>query len=213
MRDIRAKTARYYDLSSDAPGRFHDLAFYRGRLPSDHASVLELGCGTGRVLVPLAPACGFIHGIDSSEAMLAICRKKLSEANVPETQAQVAPGDITSFHLGKQFDLIIAPFRVLQNLESDDQVDGLFRSVRQHLKPGGRCILNVFNPNRDHDAMKREWCSTSEEFCWEARIGNRVVKHFDKRAAMDQENMVLYPKLIYREYEGEVMVDLNSQHC
>ena len=86
--DIRAKTARYYDLSPDPPD---DLAFYRVRLPSDNASVLELGCGTGRVLVPIASSCGYIQGLDSSEAMLDICQKKLSTAGVPETQGISTP--------------------------------------------------------------------------------------------------------------------------
>ena len=202
--DVRAKAALFYDLY---PGVPEDLAFYGERLSSDSASVLELGCGTGRVLVPLAPSCGYIHGLDYSEAMLAICRKKLTDRGIPETRVQVTLGDITGFQLGKQFDLITAPYRVLQNLETDEQVDGLFDSIRQHLRPGGRCILNVFKPKRDWESMKREWNSTSEEFEWETQLGNRVVKQFVKRQTMDPDRMVLYPRLIYREYEYDVMVD------
>jgi SAM-dependent methyltransferase len=75
--DIRAEAAQYYDTNLVIPD---DIAFYQARLPWSDASVLELGCGTGRVLLPLAASCGFIHGIDRSQAMLARCRQKLQAA-------------------------------------------------------------------------------------------------------------------------------------
>src|SRR5262249_36467985 len=143
--DIRAEAAKYYDVSPTIP---NDLAFYRARLPASDAAVLELGCGTGRVLLPLAAKCGFIHGIDQSQAMLARCLQKLQAAAIPPTKARVALGDITQFALSRAFDLIIAPYRVFQLLETDAQVDGLFQCVRAHLAPGGTCILNVFHPQR-----------------------------------------------------------------
>ena len=201
--DLPAKAAYYYELSPDHPD---DLPFYREHWPSAKASVLELGCGTGRVLVPFAAHCAYIHGLDSSEAMLAICRQKLSQANIQASRARVELGDISGFKLGQNFGLIIAPYRVLQNLESDEQVDGLFDAVRQHLKPNGRCILNVFHPRFDRESMKRRWCNSTEEFLWELPVGNQVVKLFDKRASMDPHEMVLYPRLIWREYEGDTMV-------
>src|SRR5713101_2949558 len=141
--DTRAQAAKYYDLSPDTPA---DVPFYRGLIPSPEARVLELGCGTGRVLVSLAEGCGYIHGLDLSEAMVAVCRRKLQAAGIATTKARVEVQDITNFALHQRFDLIIAPYRVLQNLETDAAVTGLFRCIRQHLTPGGNCILNVFRP-------------------------------------------------------------------
>jgi SAM-dependent methyltransferase len=119
--DIRAKAARYYDLNPHVP---QDVPFYRGRILAPDAHVLELGCGTGRTLVPLVPSCGYMHGIDISEAMLAFCQRKLHAAGIPAEKAQVERGDITNFALGRTFDLIIAPYRVFQNLATDRQVAG-----------------------------------------------------------------------------------------
>src|SRR5215471_9211543 len=136
--DIRAEAAKYYDVSPTIPD---DIAFYQARLPSSEAMVLELGCGTGRVLLPLAAVCGFIHGIDRSQAMLTHCLQKLQAAAIPPTKARVELGDITQFALGRTFDLIIAPYRVFQLLETDAQIDGLFQCVRTHLAPGGTCIF------------------------------------------------------------------------
>ena len=116
-------------------------------------------------------------------------------------------GDITSFDLGRSFDLIIAPYRVLQNLETAAQVDGLFRCVRKHLSPAGTCILNVFKPNRDPEALRREWCTQDEHLAWETWVeGARITCH-DRRPRMDLDKLVLHPELIYRRYEGDVLRD------
>ena len=203
MADYRHDAARYYDLGRAVD----DIPLYRQRIPSPEASILELGCGTGRVIVPLGRSCGYIHGVDQSEAMLAICHKKLAEATIPLNKARVQLGDITGVHLGRTFDLIIAPFRVMQNLETDVEVDGLFRTVREHLALQGTCILNVFRPYRDPASLRKEWCTDGEHFAWEVPFeGGRVTCH-DRRPRMDKEKLVLYPELVYRYYEGDELVD------
>ena len=112
--DIRAAAARYYDLTPQFP---NDVPYYRALIPAPEASVLELGCGTGRVLMQLAPRCAFIHGIDRSESMLAICRQKLHDARLLPSKVTISAGDICDVQLGRTFDLIIAPWRAFQNLE------------------------------------------------------------------------------------------------
>jgi SAM-dependent methyltransferase len=158
-------------------------------------------------LLPLAEKCGYIHGLDLSEAMVAVCRRKLAAAGIAPTKAQVEVQDITNFALNQTFDLIIAPYRVLQNLETDAAVTGLFRCIRQHLTPGGSCILNVFRPYADPETLRREWCTEQETLEWEVAVeGERVTCH-DRRPRMDPEKMILYPELIYRRYRGEALID------
>ena len=82
--DIRADAARYYDLN---PAVLDDIPFYRDRIPSRGASILELGCGTRRVLVPLAEDCTHIHGVDVSAAMASVCQEKLAKARIPVARA------------------------------------------------------------------------------------------------------------------------------
>jgi len=71
--DARNRAAEYYDANPVFP---NDVPFYLARIPSPRARILELGCGTGRVLDSLVGACGYIHGIDHSEEMLARCLAK-----------------------------------------------------------------------------------------------------------------------------------------
>ncbi len=203
MFDIRTAAAKYYDANPAAP---KDLPFYQSRLGGPRSTILELGCGTGRVLLPLAQSCAYIYGIDVSETMLELCREKLRAAGVGEDRAAVHAADICAFSLERKFDLVIAPFRVLQNLETDAQVDGLLDCVRAQLAPGGRCILNVFRPIRDAEAMRAQWCA-GEALQWQTEFGSGRLACYDRRPRMDAERRVLYPELVYRYYEGERLVD------
>jgi SAM-dependent methyltransferase len=198
--DIREAAAKYYDLQ-DNPS--DDIPFYLARLPSPQARVLELGCGTGRVLLPLAHECGYIHGVDASAAMLSLCQQKLDQATLPPDRAQLTLGNITDFDLGRQFDLIIAPFRVLQNLATDAEVDGLFGCLRRHLAPGGTAILNIFRPALSPELMRQSWCTPDEHFRGETPLadGKRLV-HYDRRPRLEPDPLVLYPELIYRLYSA-----------
>lgn len=205
--DLRAATARYYD-QQDLSYINHDVAFYRARLPGREARVLELGCGTGRVLVPLAADCAHIHGIDLSEAMLAVCHEKVDTAGLPAARVRLTQGDITQLDLGERFDLITAPFRVFQNLARDAQVDGFFETVRRHLAPSGRAILNAFNPLAGPDEMRARWLAQPGEVQrWETPCGAGRLALFERIAGVHPERLIVYPVLIYRYFEAEALVD------
>ena len=202
--DIRNEAAKYYDSN---PGFLNDIPFYQNLIPSPETSILELGCGTGRVTLPLVPCCKYIQGIDISPAMISICREKLTRAGIPQAKAQVMEGDITDLDLGQSFDLIIAPFRVLQNLETDRDVDGLFNSIRRHLVKNGTCILNVFRPYLEPEDLRKQWSTTEETFSWEAPTEEGKLVCYDRRARMDPEKLILYPELVYRRYKREDLVE------
>lgn len=202
--DLRAVAAQYYDLNPHFPA---DIPFYLDRLPPGLFTLLELGCGTGRVSIPLAHRSAFFHGIDHSSAMLDICRAKLLASGLGPSRASVSDADITDLQLKARFDFIIAPFRVMQNLASDAQVAGLFAGVRDHLEVGGRCILNAFCPNRDPVDMRTEWTSTEENLEWEVPVDGGRVSCSSRRTRTDADPLVLYPDLIYRRYTGSRLVN------
>lgn len=204
--DIRRAAAQYYDSN---PGIPSDIPFYRDLISSPDVSILELGCGTGRVTLPLASYCRFIQGIDKSAAMLSIGRRKLHAAGIPPSKARMKKGDIADFNLGRKFELIIAPFRVFQNLETDAEVDGLFRCIRRHLAPGGTCVLNVFRPLLDPEDLRKKWSVAAEELSWEIPIEGGRLACFDRRGHIDADRLILYPELIYRKYEVQSMVEEN----
>ena len=197
---LRDRAAAYYDLD---PPPFGDVAFYRRRLPSADAAVLELGCGTGRVTLPLAATCGHVDGVDHADAMLAICRRKLAARAELEDRLTLQTGDITDLDLGRTFDLVIAPYRVMQNLDSDAEVAGFYRTIRRHLSADGRAIVNAFHPLSDRDELRATWVSRGETPTRKGILdGDRVVV-YDRRVRMDRERLVLYPEVVYRRYRGD----------
>jgi SAM-dependent methyltransferase len=139
--------AELYDLMPAYAGR-GDTEFYLACAQEAGGKVLELGCGTGRVLIPLAVAGFGVIGLDLSEHMLARCRAKL-EAESSEVRARVrlVQGDMRDFAFDERFALITTPFRPFQHLlEPADQLACL-RCANQHLAPGGRLVLDLFQPN------------------------------------------------------------------
>lgn len=201
--DTRQDAARFYDMS---PPPFDDVPFYQERISSMDMSVLELGCGTGRVLIALTDWCAYIHGIDDSQGMIDVCKRKMEKVGISSVRAAVEVGDITKFDLARKFDLIIAPYRVFQNLETDVQVDGFFDCVKKHLASKGSCILNVFHPWA-MDKIQKGWGSDEEHFFWQKHVdGGSIICHV-RRKHIDTDLLVLYPEITYRRYEGNKLVD------
>lgn len=124
-----------------------DVQFYVAEAARVEGAVLEVGCGTGRVLLPLAQAGHTVVGIDASEQMLARCRAKLvDEPEAVRTRVALHRADARSFDLVEKFRLVIAPFRVMQHLTTIDDQLRFLDSVARHLEPGGRFVFDVFNP-------------------------------------------------------------------
>ncbi len=128
-----------------------DVGFYVSEAARSGAAarVLEVGCGTGRITLPLARAGHPVVGVDISPAMLARARQSLgAEPEAVRARVALVEGDARAADVpGAPFDLAIAPFRVLQHLvETDDQLRFL-ATARRHLGPGGRLALDVFNPS------------------------------------------------------------------
>jgi SAM-dependent methyltransferase len=136
--------ARNYDASyavSRAPSG--DARFYRELAHEIGGPLLELGCGTGRILLPIANDGIECVGLDSSPAMLDVLREKQPPANL-----RLVEGRMESFDLGPaRFRLITCPFRAFSHLlDSDAQLAALAR-IKHHLAPGGVFAMDLFDPN------------------------------------------------------------------
>ncbi|MPZ49842.1 MAG: methyltransferase domain-containing protein [Dehalococcoidia bacterium] len=138
------RVAAAYDASPELP--VDDVPFYVDLALEAHAagqSVLELGCGTGRVTIPIAEAGAEVVGLDGSPAMLEIARRKAPNSDNPRW----VQADMRDFDLGRQFGLAIIPFRsFLHLLTPEDQLSCLGH-VHTHLLADGRLALNFFVPD------------------------------------------------------------------
>ena len=147
MYDAFAELPDIYDSVPVYVNR-RDVQFYVEEARSAGGSVLEVGCGTGRILLPIARSGPTVDGMDSSPQMLKRCEEKLrAESEAVRGRVTLHNGDARSFDLGRRFELVIAPFRVVQHLTTIEDQLGFLDSVARHLAPGGRLVFDVFNPH------------------------------------------------------------------
>jgi len=195
-RDGYAQIADLYDEVGPYRKR-PDIAFYVEAAANAGGPVLEVGCGTGRVLIPSARAGAGMVGLDVSAAMLAICRRKLQkESEAVQSAVQLVQADMRQFALSRRFALATLPFRPFQHLMTIEDQLSCLSSIRTHLVDGGQIILDVFNPSLDALVNR----SAGQEFGAEPEFtmsdGRRVVRTH-KIVAHDRINQVNHIELIY----------------
>jgi SAM-dependent methyltransferase len=129
--------AQFYDWENARTLGRRDVPFWTRVVRRERGRVLELGCGTGRLLAPLARAGARIVGVDYSEAMLAQGRRRVASVPKPRRPARVR-GDIRALPFpADHFRVVLAPYGMLQSLTSDPDLDaGIAEAVRV-LQPGG----------------------------------------------------------------------------
>ncbi len=148
MREYDRLDAAFYDYYSlGVPG---DVEFYVEEAQRAGGLVLELGCGSGRILVPIAQAGVAITGLDRSRDMLARARKKLAALPAGRRRrARLVRGDMRDFRVDSKFDLITIPYRAFLHLLTPEEERQALLNIRNHLAANGRLILNFFDPRLD----------------------------------------------------------------
>ena len=125
-----------------------DVSFYTSLARESAGCVLELGSGTGRILIEIAKAGKSVVGIEASEHMLGRCRKNL-EGVYPKVSDKVdlIQGQMQSFSLKGRFGLVICPFNSFLHMLSVEEQLSCLTNVHQHLLPGGRFAFDIFDPD------------------------------------------------------------------
>ncbi len=113
---------------------------------ADAGGILELACGTGRCLIPLAEAGHVVTGLDVSPAMLAIARNKALAAGLAD-RVRLIEGDMRDFSLGRFFGLVFIALNSLMHLETRGQQLQALACAGRHLQPRGRLVVDLFNPD------------------------------------------------------------------
>jgi SAM-dependent methyltransferase len=144
--------AELYDRQSSEFYDYHakrgDVKFYVDSAVEYGGPVLELGCGTGRILIPTARAGVRITGLDKSDEMLKICKDKL-DCEPPEVRDRVnlVHADMGDFNLESSFSLVTITYGPFNSLLSTEEQIGCLNSVNRHLRDKGTLIFDVFYPD------------------------------------------------------------------
>ena len=209
--DFYHTAADLYDSTfgqAELEGERGDVAFYVEEARRAGSPVLDLACGTGRVLIPIAHAGVPVVGVDSSRAMLATARKKIARLPEPTRQRiELVEGDMRSFSLGRRFDLAIIPFRSFLHLMTPaDQRQALGR-IREHLADAGRLVFKIFDPRLEmiasHLGQGGQALEKESEFT-HPETGRQVVEWVRRR--YDAANQTIDEERILEELEAGQVV-------
>jgi SAM-dependent methyltransferase len=137
------RIARFYDTDMALNMRFDDIGFYTACCVEAGGPVLELGCGNGRILLPLAARGVDVTGIDGSAAMLDELRRKAAARRL---SPQLARMDTCALGFAAAFAVVLCPYSLITYVTSDDSVARLFDGVRRALRPGGVFVVDAFVP-------------------------------------------------------------------
>ncbi len=137
-----------YDLASQ--DKLADLPLWQELAERSGGPVLELACGSGRILFPLAREGHRVTGLDISPEMLNLARARFT-CESPHVQARVelVAAGMTDFDLGRQFGLIYSAGRAFLALRTRDDQRACLRHCAQHLRPGGLLAFDLFNTRLD----------------------------------------------------------------
>lgn len=199
--------AEYYDYTSK--GLEGDLQFYLEEARRAGSPVLELGCGTGRILIPIAEAGIDIVGLDLSDAMLSVARSKVVAlpADV-QSRIEIVKGDMRDFSLGRKFKLVMIPYRAFLHLMTSEDQKAALATICEHLDDDGRLVFNIFDPRVETIAAHLVPLGRAVKKLMEftrADNGHKVVVSESRKYDTDQQ--VLTEDRIFEELDasGEVI--------
>jgi ubiquinone/menaquinone biosynthesis C-methylase UbiE len=152
--EYRGLMAETWDLLRGDPSGRGDQEFYRGLIAQYGEPVLDVGCGTGRLLLDYFAAGIEIEGVDVSPEMLAICGEKAVARDLSPILYQQP---IESLNLPRHYRTILAPSSVLQLIPDPKRVRQAMSRLYAHLLPGGVLAAPFMTLWREGMPLQREW--------------------------------------------------------
>ena len=203
--------AKYYDDAYAAKKDLVDLPFYLDLAKRIGGPILELACGTGRLLLPIARAGIEIHGVDNSSPMLGVLRRHLErEPKDVQKRVFVSEGDMRIFRSNRKYPLVTIPFRPLQHMHNlEEQIDAL-KTAAFHLEENGILAFDVFYPKFEgmyskigEEFLELEWPLQSDP--------TKIVRRYFRKESVDKINQSFSATFFFRTYEGEKLIQEEAE--
>ncbi len=183
-----------------------DITFYR-RLAADRMGfpspgpILDLACGSGRLMVPLLRDGHTVVGLDRSRAMLAGAARRVARLSATRRRrAFLLQAPLQAFALEPRFALAVCTFHSVQHLVSDDDLRAFFRAVRACLTPGGWFAFDLLPPDPrwiERDPARR-WGRTPVRH---PMTGARMI--YTNNHSYDEERRALHMRLYYQPVDTQ----------
>lgn len=176
--------APFYDIEH---AQFdEDLDMYRNFAELCRGKILELACGSGRLLLPLASEGYTLTGVDTSAAMLELARQGLNKAGNAE-RCQLVQQDICSFQLAERFRLAIIALGSFGHILTRQRQQQALAAIRQHLSVGAMFVLDI--SNEDARYMEQLSGQLLHQGTWQQKDGSYVT-HFISPASSNTQHLL-----------------------
>lgn len=192
--------AEFYDMLHAGCG---DQAIYPELLKPYGRRVLELGCGTGRVAIPLAEASYDVTGIEAEPDMLA----RLEQKQYPRERLKIVQADARSFHLESQFDAILLSCNFMNHFVEAADALAVLERCREHLAPEGVIVMDCSTPDVRFMAKTH---GQEEAFTFPTSRGTVIKDYF--LARYDFVRQVEEDRIILEEYQGDTLIRRAETH-
>lgn len=191
--------AQYYDSGHE--GTVSDFEFYLDYARQCGSPVLELACGTGRLLIPMVQSGIEITGVDLSENMLAVCQTKVEDKQLTG-QVNLIHASMADYDLPrKDFALAFIAFRSFTHLYSQQEQLACLARTYEHLRPGGMLIIDIYAPQYKFLAKEPdEPFAVRSEF--DLPNGHHVIRK-DRFVKNDPVQQIQYSDLRFEEYDAD----------
>ncbi len=139
--EYRGLMAHAWDLLRGDTSRWPDGPFWRAIIEARGGPALDVGCGTGRLLLPFLAAGLDVDGVDNSPEMLALCRAKAAEAGV-DVAGRLFEGAMETLRLSRRYAVILVPSLSFQLLTDPARAARAMSLMHDHLAPGGLLVVS-----------------------------------------------------------------------
>ena len=209
--DFYSLGAKHYDAAYSVKDDLVDRDFYLDLANEYGGPVLEFGCGTGRITLPLARQGIDVTGMDDSHSMLEVLRTKFAKESADvQRRMRVVEGDFRTHYLEDQFSLVVIPFRPMQHMYTTEDQLAALKNAKRHLADDGVLAFDVFNPN-----FAKILTGVGEEYLdleWPAQDGtDRMVRRYFVKDEIDLINLNFSGRFIFRLSEGDKVLSEEAQ--
>jgi len=151
--------ARFYDAENS--DKIDDIQLYAELAEEYGGPIIDIGCGTGRVMMPLARAGYEVHGIDNEKAMLDRAETYRTQFKLDPKKMILHYGDVLNYKLDKKFALVLVPYNGMMHFHSQEAQLAVLQKLREWVDDEGLLVLDLPNAgevfaSQDTSAMTLE---------------------------------------------------------